>query len=101
MNPSKNEFIVLAIVAALILLLVSRNGRTERPTPDVRSGRESQSCHTPKRIGVCPCTVNCSGREAGYAWAEEQHIDDGNACDNAGQYSNSPSFAEGCYAYVN
>ena len=37
----------------------------------------------------------------GYAWAQEHDIGDGNACDAAGEHSNSPSFAEGCHAYVN
>jgi hypothetical protein len=46
------------------------------------------------------CTVDCSGHEAGYRWAEEHDINDGDECDTAGETSNSPSFAEGCHAYV-
>jgi hypothetical protein len=46
------------------------------------------------------CTSNCSGHEAGYRWAEEHGIDDTDACDTAGDRSNSPSFAEGCRAFV-
>ena len=46
------------------------------------------------------CTVDCSGHEAGYKWAEEHGISDGDDCDRAGEHSNSPSFAEGCHAYV-
>jgi len=46
------------------------------------------------------CTVDCSGHEAGYNWAEEHGITDGDDCDTAGEHSNSPSFAEGCHAYV-
>lgn len=42
-----------------------------------------------------PCTVDCSGHEAGYAWAEENMIDGQNDCDG-----NSASFIEGCQAYV-
>jgi len=48
-----------------------------------------------------PCTSDCSGHEAGYNWAEEHDIDDEDACDTAGDTSNSPSFAAGCRAYVN
>jgi len=48
-----------------------------------------------------PCTSDCSGHQAGYDWAEEKGIDDVDDCDTAGDNSNSPSFAEGCKAYVN
>lgn len=41
------------------------------------------------------CTVDCSGHEAGYRWAEENGIDDSNECDG-----NSDSFNEGCQSYV-
>jgi len=41
-----------------------------------------------------------SGHQAGYEWAEEKGIDDEDACEEAGDHSNSPSFAEGCKAYV-
>jgi hypothetical protein len=47
------------------------------------------------------CSGDCSGHEAGYKWAEEHGIDDEGDCDAAGDNSNSPSFAEGCKAYVN
>lgn len=41
------------------------------------------------------CTVDCSGHEAGYKWAEEHGIDDEDDC-----RGNSQSFIEGCQAYV-
>lgn len=41
-----------------------------------------------------PCTVDCSGHEAGYEWAETNDIDDADDC-----VANS-SFKEGCEAYV-
>jgi hypothetical protein len=47
------------------------------------------------------CSVDCSGHEAGYNWAEEHDIDDEDDCETAGDNSNSPSFGEGCKAYVN
>ena len=47
-----------------------------------------------------PCSGDCSGHEAGYRWAEEHSIDDEDDCDTAGETSNSPSFAQGCKAYV-
>ena len=41
------------------------------------------------------CTVDCSGHEAGYEWAEDNDINDVYDCDG-----NSDSFNEGCEAYV-
>ncbi len=42
-----------------------------------------------------PCTVDCSGHEAGYEWAEEKGIDDPSDCGG-----NSNSFIEGCQSYA-
>lgn len=41
------------------------------------------------------CTVDCSGHEAGYEWAEEKGISDPDDCGG-----NSESFIEGCRAYA-
>lgn len=41
------------------------------------------------------CTEDCSGHEAGYAWAEENYITDPDNCGG-----NSQSFIEGCIAYA-
>ncbi|MBU4015998.1 hypothetical protein KKF69_00820 [Patescibacteria group bacterium] len=44
-----------------------------------------------------PCTVDCSGHEAGYEWAEENGITQ----DDVDSYSgNSNSFMEGMQSYV-
>jgi hypothetical protein len=42
-----------------------------------------------------PCTVDCSGHQAGYDWAEQHDIDDEDNCGG-----NSESFIEGCKTYV-
>jgi len=42
-----------------------------------------------------PCTVDCSGHEAGYQWASDRGIVDEDDCTG-----NSDSFIEGCKAYV-
>ena len=42
-----------------------------------------------------PCTVDCSGHEAGYVWAERKGITDESNCSG-----NSNSFNEGCQAWV-
>jgi hypothetical protein len=45
--------------------------------------------------GISDCTEDCSGHEAGYAWAERNGIDEEDDCTG-----NSDSFIEGCKAYV-
>lgn len=65
------------------------------PTPD------NPPPQSPKTFAGYECTEDCSGHEAGYKWAEEHDIDNQDDCDSAGDTSNSPSFAEGCKAYVN
>jgi len=42
-----------------------------------------------------PCTVDCSGHEAGYDWAERNDIEDPDDCGG-----NSNSFIEGCQAWA-
>ena len=42
-----------------------------------------------------PCTVDCSGHEAGYEWAEQQGITSSSDCGG-----NSNSFIEGCAAWA-
>lgn len=44
------------------------------------------------------CTVDCSGHEAGYSWAEEHDITDKDDCPI--DPHNSHSFTEGCWAYA-
>lgn len=41
------------------------------------------------------CTVDCSGHEAGYEWAEQHDIHDPDNCGG-----NSESFVEGCRIYA-
>ena len=42
-----------------------------------------------------PCTIDCSGHEAGYEWAEENGIEDPDDCDGK-----SDSFIDGCRSYA-
>jgi hypothetical protein len=48
------------------------------------------------------CTVDCSGHEAGYRWAQAHAIDDPHTCYSGPRLSNTAneSFSEGCEAYV-
>lgn len=41
------------------------------------------------------CTDDCSGHQAGYDWAEQNDIDDEDACNTPSQ-----SFNEGCQSYI-
>lgn len=51
--------------------------------------------YTPPTFMEYTCTIDCSGHEAGYEWAEENDIDDPDDCGG-----NSDSFIEGCIAYA-
>lgn len=69
---------------------------------DVVPGASSEPPeHSSGTFAGYDCTDDCGGHEAGYKWAEEHDIDNEDDCDQAGDTSNSPSFAEGCKAYVN
>lgn len=50
---------------------------------------------SPRIFGGYPCTVDCSGHEAGSEWAEEHGITDPDDCGG-----NSQSFIEGCQSYA-
>lgn len=46
-------------------------------------------------FGRYPCTVDCSGHEAGYDWAQQKGISSTYGCGG-----NSQSFIEGCKAWA-
>ncbi len=93
----------LAIAYVFRKLSVDNLGdRSHIHTPSA-SPEPSQTSEAPtnNQFGGDSCSGDCSGHEAGYAWAEEHDIDDEEDCDTAGDNSISPSFAEGCKDYVN
>ena len=105
--------VVWAIIIAVgLVLLLTHSKKDVDSTPAVtstpsnsdstatESDIHSSSEPTSRTFAGSPCTSDCSGHEAGYNWAEEHGIDDDSDCDTAGDTSNSPSFAEGCRAYV-
>jgi len=57
--------------------------------------RASESIQTGSEFKGYACTGDCSGHEAGYAWAEENQITDPDMCDGRSQ-----SFIEGCVAWA-
>ena len=104
------EVLAVIVIAAGLVFLFTRSKTETHSTPttlstpaDSDSSGPDDTSSTPRSnptFAGDPCTSDCSGHEAGYNWAEENGIDDEEACDTAGEDSNSPSFAEGCRAYV-
>lgn len=90
----KLAFVVVILVVLYAVLHRSEPAASSPPDPDVRET-------APTTFAGSDCTADCSGHQAGYDWAEEKGISDEDDCDTAGDSSNSPSFAEGCKAFVN
>lgn len=103
MSMSRSQ-IICAIVALVGVGLYFGNkpSETDHRANSVSEATSDARDHDPQpnTFAGYECTEDCSGHEAGYAWAEEHGISDGDECDAAGEHSNSPSFAEGCHAYV-
>jgi hypothetical protein len=105
-DSSRNEFAALPIIIIIIIGAILYFGSQQAETQQgEKSATESitdpeSADDNPRQFAGYDCTGVCSGHEAGYRWAEEHDITDGDDCDTAGEHSNSPSFAEGCQAYV-
>ncbi len=86
----------------LIVVVVVLYAIFHRSEPETSSAPDSEVRETaPSTFAGYDCTGDCSGHQAGYDWAEEKGISDEDDCETAGEHSNSPSFAEGCKAFVN
>jgi hypothetical protein len=92
---------LLVVVAVLYFLAKDDGSKSAAPSPASNSSETYSS--EPAETDL-PSSTNTSdwgeGHQAGYDWAEQHGIDDEDACDQAGEHSNSPSFADGCKAYV-
>ena len=69
-----------------------------RENPEVaaaRARRDLEGSSYVSQRSTDSCTSDCSGHEAGYAWAEENEIEDPYECSGK-----SASFIEGCQAYA-
>lgn len=89
----------LAATAALVALMGCSN-HYEEPAMEITADEvppveAPQPFYSASSSPSYPCTVDCSGHEAGYQWAEENSIDDPSDCGG-----NSNSFIEGCEAYA-
>ena len=88
-------WIVLAI-GALIYWSTSDDHHSQAPTKASEVNSDDGSTDDdPGTFHGYPCTVDCSGHQAGYDWAEQHDIDDEDNCGG-----NSESFIEGCKEYV-
>lgn len=65
-----------------------------QPDKTFNQGSTYLAPYSPSSAGY-GCTIDCSGHEAGQAWAELNAIEDEDDCSG-----NSQSFIEGCQAYV-
>lgn len=64
---------------------------------NIESNQTEEDTNTDLEFNGYPCTVDCSGHEAGFDWAEEKGITQ----DDVDNYSgNSDSFREGMQSYV-
>ncbi|SEN92092.1 hypothetical protein SAMN05216404_108141 [Nitrosospira multiformis] len=100
---------ILMVLIAGSLLSCEKDSSTKQehqtrnnPEPWEESWGEYQSKttapyarHAPPTFMGYTCTIDCSGHEAGYEWAEENDIHDPDDCGG-----NSDSFIEGCIAYA-
>jgi hypothetical protein len=93
----KNIFWIL--IAVFILYTCNKKespSRTYSPSPTYSPYSYPAPVSRPNlQFGNYGCTVDCSGHQAGYDWAESNSIDDEDDCTG-----NSQSFIEGCKEYV-
>jgi hypothetical protein len=81
--------VALALVSSLVLM--AGCGKNSEEADDAEDSTAAQA----GEFHGYTCTEDCSGHEAGYAWAEEHDITDPDQCGG-----NSESFIEGCRAYA-
>lgn len=65
----------------------------EKAADDARD--EMQGRTYEEVFGEADCTGDCSGHNAGFAWAQENNVEDPSGCEEA----DGDSFKEGCAAY--
>lgn len=86
------------IALAALLMLGACGGDDGRAAHDraLQRAREELRTQTYQQVhGGADCVLDCSGHEAGYAWAKERQIGDPSLCAARG-----PSFNRGCRAYA-
>ncbi len=86
---------VIALTAALIGCGESSVSENEADTSAAIQVSDTAASSEPLMFHGYACTVDCSGHDAGYQWAEDHDVDDEDDCGGK-----SESFIEGCKAYV-
>lgn len=92
--------IVIFVLIGCWLLSDTSNTSSNDAVTDKDNTTIDQTIPSPEstpvlRFNGYTCTVDCSGHEAGYDWAERKGIDDVSDCGG-----NSNSFIEGCESFV-
>lgn len=92
----------LLAIGALLLTSIAHGQAFVDLSPFTRGWQDAQRDMRGGGIfkGYACDTLSCSGHIAGYRWAANRGINDGRHCYVAAQTSNSPSFGEGCLAWV-
>jgi hypothetical protein len=95
--------IIWFVIIVAVVCIYELNDSKPAPAPVVSGevNTSSDQADKPSTFDGYTCTGDCSGHDTGYRWAEEHSIDDEDNCDTAADNSNSPSFGEGCKAFVN
>lgn len=70
------------------------SGESESSVDSYSSSRVSDPYEYYESQGY-ECTIDCSGHDAGYEWAEDNDV-----CDDSYDYGNSRSFDEGVQTYA-
>ncbi len=91
---------VILVVVCLYLFFKDDAPKPASHTPALSSESGTSESEPTKSYPYARTGERGSGHQAGYDWAEQNGITDESACEEAGDHSNSPSFAEGCAEYV-
>jgi len=88
------------LVSGLALLLAASGCTSEPSDEDYEAAYEQAedelSSASFEDVGdASDCTIDCSGHEAGFAWARDEGVTDASECSG-----NSDSFVEGCETYA-
>ena len=95
------KLVFFLIVVGILYFVFDRDDPTPKPSSEPITSESDTAPDTTTSTSSYSGTSSWgSGHQAGYDWAEEKGIDDDSDCEAAGDHSNSPSFAEGCMAYV-
>lgn len=82
-------------VTGIFALYFLYSSNTEKKRPEYTEIHTPVPSYSSRGSNYHECTVDCSGHQAGYDWAETKDITDPDDC-----VGNSQSFIEGCQEYA-